>query len=188
MSLRSARVLAAVVALVLVAAACGGDEGTGSLHADRGVRTIEDIVAPQMGLGPLRAECDAPDGLGLGDTFRCTARTEDDQEIVFLARVADGAVVEMLSLNVLTPRVVEAIQIAATDVLVVEQGLDLADGALRCGEATVRFDPDDDVVLDCELLHPNTGAVHRAEVTVLDLAEVDVAVSVAAEGRATVSP
>ncbi len=165
------RVAAAAVAIALAASGCGGggDDGTGALHSERGVRTIEEIVAPQVGLGPLDASCDAPDGLGFGDTFECTAVTGDGQEILFLATIDDGAVIDIQSLNLLTPDAISAIEIATSDVLNIEQGLDVGPEVVDCGTALVRYEPGELLTMDCRVLHPLTGQLHAVRVDIADL-------------------
>lgn len=174
-----ARLAVGVVALT-VSCACGGQDnsGTGALHNNRGVIAIEDIVAGQIGLGPLEAKCFAVDGLGFGDEFDCSAETEDGRMVLFRGRVSDGAVIDVQTLNVLTADVLGAIEVAATDVLI-EDGLAVAIGALKCGNGSTLFAPAKTLELACRVLHPLTGRVHAATVTVADVNNVRVTVEVA---------
>lgn len=174
------RGLVCVAALAILAAGCsdGAESGTGSLHSARGEDTIENIVAPQIGLGPLDASCSAPDGLAFGDEFDCAAETESGDIVLFRGRVSDGAVVDMQTLNVLTAEVLGAVEVAATDVLV-EEGLPVSIGAFECGDGATVFDPAQSLLLACRVLHPFTGRVHAATVTVLNASDARVTVAVA---------
>ena len=167
---------------MLFASACGGEDpqGTGALHSDRGAATIENIIASQIGLGPLNAQCSAVDGLVFGDEFDCTAETEDGQIVLFKGRVNDGAIIDVQTLNVLTADILGAVEVAATDVLI-EDGLDVALGGLECGNASLVFDPLQTLALACRVLHPLTGRVHAATVTVVNASTARVTVEVAEE-------
>lgn len=142
------------------------------------MQTIESIVAPQIGLGALDAACDAPDGLGFGDTFDCTAVTGDGEEILFRATIEDGAVVSMQSLNLLTTDIVGAVEVAVSDELVLTHSLDVDPGAVDCGDEPVVYRPGEVLPVECRILHPETGRPHAAHVEIFDLVSFALTVTV----------
>jgi len=172
-----APVLVSALALVLFGAACAG-EGTGGLHSERGVQSIEDVVGPQIGLGPLTATCEAGDGLGFGDQFTCEALTESGETILFVASITDGGMIDVVSLNLLTDDVIAAIEVAAIDVVQVSQGLQISPNGIQCGEGPVILPAGEILSLTCGVLHPNTGQVHTAVIRLTDLLDLRMTVEI----------
>lgn len=166
-----------LLAVVVFAAACGG-EGTGGLHSERGVQAIEQVVAPQIGLGSLTATCEAGDGLVFGDQFPCEATTDSGDTILFVASITDGGAVDVVSLNVLTDDVIAAIEVAAIDVVRVTQGLEISPNGIRCAEGPVILPAGEILSLTCGVLHPATERVHTAVIRLTDLLDLRMTVEI----------
>lgn len=174
---RQARCASLLAAMALFAVACGG-EGTGALHSERGVQAIEQVVAPQIGLGSLTATCEAEDGLVFGDQFTCEATTGSGDAISFVATVTDGGAVEVVSLNVLTDDVISAIEMAAIEIARVTQGLEIAPNGIQCGEGPVILPAGEILSLSCGVLHPETGLVHTAVIRLTDVSDLRMTVEI----------
>jgi hypothetical protein len=152
----------------------GTSPGDGYLAA--GEELIEGELADQIGLGPLDATCSGQD-LTAGDTFQCAATPGQLTPIRFTGTVnpdADG--VFITSSNLLLAEQVEEVEAFAAGLI--ESQTDQVIGAddFECSDTSVIISPGE--VLDCFVTVPRTGTVYDAPVTVDNLDELSITVSV----------
>lgn len=176
---RTAQVLVWVAAASLVMTACGGRFGIGG--SDAGFRSaaeelIESDLAQQIGLGPLQASCTGSD-LTAGSGFDCTGQSSDGQTIRFIATVnetEDG--VDLRGTNLLLADQVERIEAFAASLIAEQTFTDIGADDFECADTALIVLSGD--VVPCFLTDPADGTVYEAPVTVDDLDELSVTVTV----------
>jgi hypothetical protein len=156
------RFLLVIFAVMLSACSVSGEISIGSdSPEDATENLIEETLADQIGLGELKANCSKPSSGDVGSRFLCTADTEDGRTIELQAVIEeDGPYVETTNvvLDANLPPIVASV-LAEIENL---SGVDLADDALDCGNASLIVDDSNEAV--CELTDP-TGAVFDTTIT-----------------------
>ncbi|MGH1487927.1 MAG: hypothetical protein ACRBK7_00800 [Acidimicrobiales bacterium] len=141
-----------------------------------GEELIEGELADQIGLGPLEAECTGSD-LSAGDTFDCTAAPGGLDPIQFIATIngeEDG--LNIVSTNLLLASQVDEVEAFAASLI--ENRTSTAIGAenFDCADSSLVISPGE--VIECRVTDPADGVVYEAPVTIDDLADLSVTVSV----------
>lgn len=145
-----ARVSAVVLAAVGFLAACSGSAGTG------GEGLIEGELADQIGLGELDAECEEPAEKAEGETFTCTATTEDGQTIEFLGTMTADDEIFVNTSNLLVASDIDAIREEGARVLSEEIPATIVADDIECPEVVLLDDTGD---FECEITDSATGTV-----------------------------
>ncbi len=141
-----------------------------------GEELIEGDLADQIGLGPLQAECDGTD-LSAGDTFSCQATVGGLEPIEFAATInGEENGLNIVSTNLLLASQVEEVEAFAASLI--EQRTSTSIGAenFECSNSSVVVAAGE--VLECRVTDPADGMVYEAPVTVDNLIDLSVTVSV----------
>jgi hypothetical protein len=146
-----------VVSGAATLAACAGSA------SESGVEVIEGELGEEIGLGDLEATCDDPDALDEGETFTCTATTEDDQTIEFLGTMTSDDEFDIVTTNLLTTSDVEVIRDEAARVLSAEIGAEILPADIECADGNVLLDDAGDFV--CAITDTSTGDVYDLTVS-----------------------
>jgi len=152
---RRGLVVSAALAVVLV-----GCSGSAALS---GESVIEGELADSAGLGELDAECNEPDGLEAGETFTCTATTEDGRTVEFLGTMTDSDSFDIVSTNLLTAEDVVAIRQEGARLLSEEVGVEILVDDIACPDEIVLLDATGDFV--CEITDTSTGDVYELTIS-----------------------
>lgn len=154
----------------------GFGNSTDKAFHEAGEALIEGDLASEIGLGPLQAECSGDD-LAAGDTFSCKATGNDPQAIDFIATInGEQNGVNIISTNLLLASQVEQVEAFAASLI--EQRTSTVIGAenFDCADSSVVVAAGE--VLDCRVTDPADGRVYEAPVTIDDLVDLSVTVSV----------
>lgn len=141
-------------ALALAAAVLAGCSANAGISAER---AIIDQLQEGIGLGELDPECTQPDALEEGETFTCTATTEDGQVIDFLGEMTGSDTFDINTTNFLS----------ANDL-----GFVRDNGALFLTELVGAPVSADDIVCPFEVLVLDDTGDFTCEVTDVDTDEV----------------
>lgn len=142
---------------VAALAACGGSA------AESGQVVIEEKLAEEIGLGELEATCNEPDGLSAGETFTCTATTEDGDTIEFLGTMSSDDEFEIVTTNLLTASDIEVIREEGARVLSAEIGAEILPEDIECADSSVVLDGVGD--FQCAITDTGTGDVYDLTVS-----------------------
>jgi hypothetical protein len=142
---------AALALTALVLAGCSKDAGNSAKNL------IEGELQDQIGLGPLEAECGQPAAFEAGETFTCTATTEDDRVIEFLGVMTDSDSLEVNTSNLLTAQDVTDIRGAGAEAIGVEVGATISADDIVCPNEIELLDDTGDFT--CEITDTETGDV-----------------------------
>ncbi len=149
--------LAPFAALGLFAlAACSDSAATG------GEGLIERDLAKQIGLGDLDAECDEPAEKTEGETFDCTATTEDGRTITFQGTMRSDSEIHVVSTNLLLPSEVDTLRDEGARVLSEQNAIEVLPDDIDCGDEAVLLD--DAGEFTCEITDTSTGDVYELTV------------------------
>lgn len=149
-AIRRSASISVVASLAMVLVGC-------SSSAEVGEKLIEGEIADQIDLGELDASCEEPDKLETGDTFTCTAITEDERTIEFLGTMAEDDI-NVVTTNLLTVDDITKIRAIGAEVLSKEVGEKIVADDIDCGDESVILDADGD--FECEITDPVRGAVY----------------------------
>ena len=149
---RTPLISTALVVGVLALAGCG------SSAALSGERVIEGDLGDDIALGELDATCDEPDDLVEGETFTCTATTEDGQTLDFLGTMTSDDEFEIVTTNLLTAEDVVGLREDAAQVLSAEVGAEIVPADIECPEGNVVLDDADELL--CAITDSTTGDVY----------------------------
>ena len=142
-------------------------------------KVINEEISKVAGLGQLKGLCDKPANTEVGETFECTAETEDGETIAFIATIAKEDRVEVESTNLITPDGLEQIEAIAVQALEQEIGQTLGAENFDCGRKGVVIDVEKEGLI-CTLTDPDSGQEYDAEVDIPDLNDIsDLTVTVA---------
>ena len=142
-------------------------------------KVINEEISKIAGLSQLEGLCDKPANTEVGETFKCTAETEDGETIAFIATIGKEDRVEVESTNLIIPDGLEQIEAIAVRALEQEIGQTLGAQNFDCGRKGVVIDVDKEV-LTCTLTDPDSGLEYDAEVDIPDLSDPsDLTVTVA---------
>jgi hypothetical protein len=183
---RVAVIISLFAGLAVIVAGCSG-EVSFSIGGDdpetAAEKRIEDQdFVDQVGLGELTADCNDPGDVEVGDTFLCTAETEDGQTIDVTATIADEDTLNVQSTNLLVPSDVATLEQAAVRTLNQQNNLNIPPGAIDCGDTAVVI-PDDQRV-PCVLTNPTNGLQYDTVITITDLESGEFSVNVSGQPRA----
>jgi hypothetical protein len=142
---------------VAALAACGGSA------AESGQVVIEEKLAEEIGLGELDATCNEPDGLSEGETFTCTATTEDGDTIEFLGTMSSDDEFEIVTTNLLTASDIVVIREEGARVLSAEVGTEILPEDIECADSSVVLDEVGD--FQCAITDTGTGEVYDLTVS-----------------------
>lgn len=132
--------------------------GCGGSASQSGETLIEEELADQIALGDLDATCDEPENLKEGETFTCTATTEDGAEVEFLGTMTSDDKFEIVTTNLLTAEDVTAIREEGARVLSEQVGSEIVADDITCPTEVVVLDDTGDFV--CEITDTTTGDVY----------------------------
>ena len=170
-----------LIFLVLVVAGCSVDVSVsfgGADAAQAAVDLIEGELADKAGIGPLDATCEEIDNPEPGDTFTCTATTEDGETIRFDAVMEADEIVDVESVNLVTAEGLNAIEELAVQALEESVGETLGRDNFDCGDRGMVVEPGGTIA--CVLTDPVSGAMYDATVTVEVLDPIEIFVEVMA--------
>ena len=148
----------------------------GADAAQAAVDLIEDEIAAQAGMGSLDAECEEIDDPQPGDTFTCTAETEDGKTIRFDAVMEEDDIVDVQSVNLVTTDGLDLIETLAVQVLEENVGQTLGIENFECGDQGLVVEPGG--TIGCLLTDPISGTLYDAVVTVEALDPLEIFVEV----------
>lgn len=157
MTRRIGVVVPVMVAVAVALAACGGSAGK-SAEA-----LIEGTLADDIGLGELEAECTDPPDLEVGDTFDCTATTEDGRVVELIGTLEEEDRFEVVTTNLLTADDVERLREIIAESIAGEIGEPVVAADITCPEGSVLLDAAGD--LRCEIVDQGTGDVYELTIT-----------------------
>jgi hypothetical protein len=166
---------------VLVLAGCSVDVSVsfgGADAAQAAVNLIEGEIADKAGIGPLTATCQEIENPEPGDTFTCTAATENGETIRFDAVMEEDDIVDVESVNLVTAQGLTAIEELAVQALEESVGETLGTENFDCGDGWMVVEPGG--TIPCVLTDPVGGAMYEATVTVEVLDPVEIFVEVGA--------
>lgn len=127
---------------------------------------IEGELAEQIGLGPLRADCEVPENSEVGSTFTCTATTDDGDRIELMTTFEPDDRIFVQTTNVLLADEVPRVEADAAASLGAETGVDLAPTAVQCPDGAVVLDAADQ--MRCRITDPTDGTIYEMIVTMRD--------------------
>ena len=127
---------------------------------------IETDFADQLELGPLTSDCEEPTEIEVGDTFSCTATTEDGRTVIVRTSLESPTRIFTWSTNVLIAGEVPSLEADAAAVLSPEVGVEIAPDDVDCGEESIVLDDADEV--RCEITDTATGDVYELTATLTD--------------------
>lgn len=165
--------------VLLVARGCSVDVSVslgGADEAATAVDLIESEIADQAGIGRLDATCQAIDDPEPGDTFTCTATTEDGETIRFHAVVKEDDMVNVESVNLVTSEGLTVFEGLAVQALEENVGQTLGIENFDCGDRGLVVEPGGAIA--CVLTNPISGAFYDATVTVQAMDPVEIFVEV----------
>jgi len=136
----------------LVVGACSGSA------AQSGESVIEGELAEEIDLGELEAECNEPEDLTEGETFTCTATTEDGGTLEFLGTMTSDDEFDIVTTNLLIPSDVVAMREGVAVSLSEEIGVPVAADDISCPDGSVILDDAD--AFECEVTDTATGDVY----------------------------
>jgi hypothetical protein len=171
--------LVTVGVILLSATGCSVDVSVsfgGADAAAAAVDLIEGELADQAGIGRLDATCQEIDGPEPGDTFTCTATTEDGETIRFDAVVEEDDMVDVESVNLVTSEGLSVIEGLAVQALEENAGQTLGIENFDCGDRGLVVEPGGTIA--CVLTDPISGALYDATVTVQAMDPVQIFVEV----------
>ncbi|MGD9935387.1 MAG: hypothetical protein AB7T37_16955 [Dehalococcoidia bacterium] len=142
--------IALAVVAMFALAACGG-----SSVAKGAEKTIEGDLEKQIGLGELTATCDEPDKNEAGQTFDCTATTEDGTKITFIGTMSEKDKFEVVTSNLLTIQDMDVLLPLLASSIAEVVGADVAVDDITCPEGNVVLDSDGN--FPCEIVETATG-------------------------------
>lgn len=166
-------------ACLLLAAGCSVDVSVSFGGADAAAAAedlIEEDIADQAGIGPLEATCEEIDDPQPGDTFTCTATTEDGETIRFDAVMEEDDMVDVESVNLVTADGLDLIEGLAVQALEESVGATLGTENFDCGDKGLVVEPGG--TIGCVLTDPATGTLYDATVTVKVLDPIEIFVEV----------
>ncbi|NND74798.1 MAG: hypothetical protein HKN44_07285 [Ilumatobacter sp.] len=147
--------LAAVVGVVL--AGCSKNAG---ISAEK---VIVEELQENIGLGTLDPECGQPEAYVAGETFTCTAATEDGRVIEFFGEMSDADTFNIVTSNLLTAEDVDAVRAAAAEALGPEVGATIDPAAIVCPYEIILLDETGDFT--CEITDASSGDVYALVVS-----------------------
>lgn len=182
----SRRVFAFLLVVIgAVAVGCSGEVsfsvGGKSPEAAAEERIERQDFVDRVGQGPLTAECNDPGDVEPGDTFLCTATTEQGGLVRILTTVVDDETINVQAQNLVTAEGRVRLENAIVQSLNQQNGLNLTPQQISCGEGAVLLDAE--MKTTCALANPADGKVYDAHVTVTDLASGAFSVDVAQTPR-----
>lgn len=180
-SLIAVRKRAAVVGVgaALAAAALSGcsssDETPDPAPAEAQVMTatmatqelIAGPVAESAGLALSNPVCPDMSAAVPGETFTCSATTEDQATVRLTATLQPSGQVEVATVNVITAQALGSFETAAIDALNAEVQVPLGYDDIDCGGSSVVIA--DDATIVCALKDPQTEAIFDVTLTISDV-------------------
>lgn len=124
-------------------------------------------VADTAGLGPLLPVCPDMTGAVPGDSFTCTASTEEQKTVRLAAIIQPSGQVELATTNVITADALPSFEQAAIDALNSTIEIPLSYDDIDCGPNSLVIN--DDATLVCALRDPQTAAIFDVTLTFTDL-------------------
>jgi hypothetical protein len=171
--------LGTVGVCLLLAAGCSVDVSVSFGGADAAAAAedlIESDIADQAGIGPLDATCQEIDDPEPGDTFSCTATTEDGETVRFDAVMEADDVVDVESVNLVTADGLIVIEELAVQALEENVGATLGIENFDCGNRGLVIEPGG--TISCMLTDPVSETRYNATVTVEVLDPIEIFVEV----------
>jgi len=166
-------------ACLLLAAGCSVDVSVSFGGADAAAAAehlIENDIADQAGIGPLEAGCEEIDDPQPGDTFTCTATTEDGETIRFDAVMEKNDTVDVESVNLVTADGLDLIEDLAVQALEENVGATLGAENFDCGDRGLVVEPGG--TISCVLADPADGTLYNATITVKVLDPIEIFVEI----------
>ncbi len=164
---------------MLLTAGCSVDVSLsfgGADAAQAAVNLIEGDIAAQAGIGPLNATCQEIENPEPGDTFTCTAATDEGETIRFDAVMEEDDMVDVESVNLVTAEGLTVIEDLAVQALEESVGETLGTENFDCGARGMVVEPGG--TISCVLTDPVSGTMYDAKVTVEVLDPIEIFVEV----------
>ncbi len=152
------RAFVGVVAVGVVISGCGSKNAGNSAE-----QLITDELQDQIGIGPLEPTCGQPAAYEAGETFTCTAATEDGRVVEFFGEMVDEETYNLVTSNLLTGEDVAAIRADAAEQLGPEVGATIDPGDIVCPDEIILLDDTGDFT--CEITDTSTGEVYALVVS-----------------------
>ncbi len=134
-------------------------------------RATEELIAGPVAeaarLGPLLPVCPDMTGAVPGESFTCTASTEEQKTVRLTATIQPTGQVELATTNVITVDALPSFEQAAIDALNTTIDVPLSYEDIDCGPASVVIN--DDASLVCALRDPQTQAIFDVTLSFTDL-------------------
>lgn len=135
------KIASLLLVLAVVATACSIDLAIGGEDpAEAAEAIIENELAEQIGLGPIAAVCESPESVEVGTTYSCDG-VADSGEIDFLVEIDREDHINVQTENVILADQVAAVAEAATSTIEESAGVELAAGAVDCGDQSIIMPP-----------------------------------------------
>ncbi|MFQ5556621.1 MAG: DUF4333 domain-containing protein [Acidimicrobiales bacterium] len=174
------RPISIILGLAAATTACGASVqlSIGGVDPDTAAETlIETELSDQVGLGPLSAECDPITDAEVGSEFDCTGTSADGQVVRFVAVIDREDHIDVNTINVFRPDVLDELERAAERTLADQVGRQVPEGSIDCGEANRIFGPD--LTMVCDFHAPDSDDVYDITFTLADLDSGDFSFEVA---------
>lgn len=152
----TSRIHTAGAALALTALVLAGCSKNAGISAER---AIIDQLQEDIGLGELEPECGQPAALEEGETFTCTAATEDGQVIEFLGEMTGSDTFDVVTTNLLSAEDVVLLRQAGAEWLSQEVGDSVDPDAIVCPFDVIVLD--DTGTFSCEVTDVSTNEVYE---------------------------
>lgn len=138
-------------------------------------------VAEQAGLGDLSPTCPDMAGAVAGFVFECRALTEAQQAVTVDGVIQASGHVQLTTRNVIRADALQNYERVAIEALNVTHGMTLANEAIDCGSRSLVIE--EDQVLVCSLLDPQTDKIFDVSLTVTDVNNTQFTLLVADQPR-----
>jgi hypothetical protein len=152
--------------MVMVAVALVGCSfSTGTTPQAAGEKLIEGVLGEQSGLVYLDATCLAPAANEVGETFTCTATTDDGAAVTFQGVVDPDDMIFVAPSNIIDAGEMSIVEAEAAEVLGAEVGATIDPSDVDCPDvSTVLIDDR----LRCEITDTATGDRYEMYLTATD--------------------
>lgn len=138
---------------------------TGTSPDEAAVKLIEGALSEQSGLVFVGAECNAPAANEVGETFTCTATTDDGAAVTFDGVVDPDDQIFVAPSNIISAEDMAIVKDEAAEVLGEDIGVTIDPDDVDCPDVTTVLVDDR---LRCEITDVATGDVYEMYLTATD--------------------